>query len=100
MIYGYSACRLNSYIRVKGCSAHVCFQNVSLRESRPLNGSSRNPYLVECLLCHFVELNGCTLDANNVTYDSVYARASHVFLYNTGCITRCRVWRRTWRPRT
>ena len=84
MIYGYSACRLNSYIRVKGCSAHVCFQNVSLRESRPLNGSSRNPYLVECLLCHFVELNGCTLDANNVTYDSVYARASHVFLYNTG----------------
>ena len=35
-------------------------------------------------VCHFVELNGCTLDANNVTYDSVYARASHVFLYNTG----------------
>ena len=63
--------------------------NVSLRESRPLNGSSRNPYLVECLLCHFVELNGCTLDANNVTYDSVYARASHVFLYNTGLYNAC-----------
>ena len=84
MIYGYSTCRLNSYIRIKGCSAHICFQNVSLRESRPLNGSNRNSYLVECQMDHFVELNGCTLDANSTTYDSVYVRASHVMLYNTG----------------
>ena len=32
----------------------------------------------------FVEFSGCTLDANGITYDSVYARSSHVFLYNCG----------------
>lgn len=42
LIYGYSSCTLVSYISVKGCSAHIHFQNVSLRESRPLNGSNRN----------------------------------------------------------
>ena len=31
-----------------------------------------------------MEFNGCTLDANSVTYDSVYARSSHVYLYNCG----------------
>ena len=36
-IYGYANSRLNSYISVKGCSAHVCFQNLSLREIRTLN---------------------------------------------------------------
>lgn len=31
-----------------------------------------------------MEFSGCTLDANGITYDSVYARSSHVFLYNCG----------------
>ena len=84
MIYGYSACTLVSYISVKGCSAHVKFQNVSLRESRPMNGSNRNSYLVTLLLNHHVEINGCTLDANNVTYDSIYCRCTHCYVYNTG----------------
>ena len=69
---------------MKGCSAHIHFQNVSLRESRPLNGSNRNPYLVTLLLNHHVEINGCTLDANNTTYDSIYCRTSHCYVYNTG----------------
>ena len=33
---------------------------------------------------HFIEINGCTLDANGTTYDSVYIRSSHVFIINTG----------------
>ena len=33
---------------------------------------------------HHVEMNSCTLDANNVTYDSVYCRTTHVNLYNCG----------------
>ena len=84
MIYGYSVCPLNSYMTIKGCSSHIVIQNVTRRESRPLNGGSRNPYLVECLMNHFVEVNVCTLDANGTTYDSVYARSTHVYLYNTG----------------
>ena len=83
-IYGYgSNSILNSYIKVKGCFAQVCFQNMYLRESRSLNGSSRQPYLVELLMNHYVEFNGCTLDANSITYDSVYNRGSYVYL--TGC---------------
>ena len=84
MIFGFSACTLNSHITIKGCSAHIHLQNVPLRESRPLNGGNRNPYLVECLMNHYVEINGCTLDANGTTYDSVYACATHIYLYNTG----------------
>lgn len=75
---------LNSHIKVQGCFAHICFQNLHLRESRTLNGSSYQPYLVEVTKCHFVEFNSCTLDANGITYDSVYARSSHVYLYNCG----------------
>ena len=48
------------------------------------SGGGRNAYLVECQMDHHVEINNCTLDANGTTYDSVYCRASHVFLYNTG----------------
>ncbi|MEA5013433.1 MAG: hypothetical protein VB099_02625 [Candidatus Limiplasma sp.] len=84
MIMGYSSCPLYSYISIKGCSAHVLIQNLTLRESRPLNGGNRNAYLVECLMNHYVEINGCTLDANGTTYDSVYVRATHVFVNNTG----------------
>lgn len=84
IIYGYANSRLNSFISVKGCSAHICFQNVSLREIRTLNGSNRNPYLIELQMNHYVEMNSCTLDANNVTYDSVYCRTTHVNLYNCG----------------
>lgn len=84
-IYGYGdSSILNSYIKVHGCFAHICFQNVNLRESRTLNGSNRQPYLCEVTKCHFVEFSGCTLDANGITYDSLYARSSHVFLYNCG----------------
>ena len=84
-IYGYGENSiLNSYIKVHGCFAHICFQNLYLRESRTLNGSNRQPYLCEVTKCHFVEFTGCTLDANGITYDSVYARSSHVFLYNCG----------------
>ena len=84
-IYGYGDLSiLNSYIKVHGCFAHICFQNLYLRESRSLNGSSRQSYLTEITKCHFVEFSGCTLDANSITYDSVYARSSHVFLYNCG----------------
>ena len=84
IIYGYANSRLNSFISVKGCSAHICFQNVSLREIRTLNGSNRNPYLIELQMNHHVEMNSCTLDANNVTYDSVYCLTTHVNLYNCG----------------
>ena len=83
-IYGYSACRLNSFISVRGCTAHICFRNVSLREVRALNGTSRNPYLIDLQMNHHVEFNGCTLDANNVTYDSVYCRTTHAYLLNCG----------------
>ena len=83
-IYGYANSRLNSYISVKGYSAHICFQNLSLREIRTLNGSNRNPYLIDLQMNHHVELNNCTLDANNVTYDSIYCRTTHVYLYNCG----------------
>ena len=84
-IYGYGENSiLNSYIKVHGCFAHICFQNLYLRESRSLNGSSLQSYLTEITKCHFVEFSGCTLDANSITYDSVYARSSHVFLYNCG----------------
>ncbi|MBR6570009.1 MAG: hypothetical protein IKK75_06095, partial [Clostridia bacterium] len=84
-IYGYdSDSILNSYIQVQGCFAHICFQDLYLRESRSLNGTSRQPYLCEVTKCHFVEFSGCTLDANGITYDSVYARSSHVFLYQCG----------------
>ena len=75
---------LNSYIKVHGCFAHICFQNLYLRECRSLNGSNRQAYLTEITKCHFVEFNGCTLDANSITYDSVYARSSQVFLYDCG----------------
>jgi len=86
MIFGYgSTCPLNSYITIKGCSAYILLQNVNLRESRQLvNGTSRNGYLIECQMNHFVEINGCTLDANGTTYDSVYVKSSHVFIYGTG----------------
>lgn len=84
IIYGYANSRLNSFISVKGCSAHICFQNVSLREIRTLNGSNRNPYLIDLQMNHHVEMNSCTLDANNVTYDSIYCRTTHVYLYNCG----------------
>ena len=84
IIYGYANSRLNSFISVKGCSAHICFQNVSLREIRTLNGSNRNPYLIDLQMNHHVEMDSCTLDANNVTYDSVYCRTTHVNLYNCG----------------
>ena len=84
IIYGYANSRLNSFISVKGCSAHICFQNVSLREIRTLNGSNRNPYLIDLQMNHHVEMNSCTLDANNVTYDSIYCRTTHVNLYNCG----------------
>ena len=77
-------CKLNSYVVVKGCTANITFSNLNLREIRPLNGSSRNSYLIEIQTSHYVELSGCTLDANNTTYDSVYCRASHVSLINTG----------------
>ena len=83
-IYGYTSCRLNSYISVSGCSACICFQNVFLREIRTLNGSNRNPYLIELQMNHYVELNNCILDANNVTYDSVYCKTTHTYLYNCG----------------
>ena len=83
-IVGYSTCTLNSYITVKGCTANIAFSNLSLRESRPLNGSSRNGYLIECVMNHFVEFTGCTLDANNTTYDSIYCKASFVYVNNTG----------------
>ena len=86
VIYGYNSnTTLSSYITIKGCSAHIMLQNVSLREIRSLvNGTSRNGYLIECQMNHFVELSGCTLDANGTTYDSVYVRSSHVVLINCG----------------
>lgn len=85
MIYGYgNTCPLSTYISIKGCSAYVVLQNIVLREIRQLNNGSRNAYLVECQMNHYVEINGCTLDANGTTYDSVYAKASQVYLYNAG----------------
>ncbi len=79
-IYGYGEDSiLNSYIQVKGCFAHICFQNLHLRESRTLNGSNRQPYLVELQMNHYVEFNSCTLDANSITYDSIYNKGSYVY---------------------
>ena len=31
-----------------------------------------------------MEFNNCTLDANNVTYDSIYCRTTHAYLLNCG----------------
>ena len=85
VIYGYNNTTLSSYISIKGCSAYIMLQYVCLREIRPLvNGTGRNSYLVECQMNHFVELNGCTLDANGTTYDSLYVRSSHVVLISCG----------------
>ncbi|MDD3244265.1 MAG: hypothetical protein PHD32_11160, partial [Eubacteriales bacterium] len=85
MIYGYgNTCPLNSYLSIKGCSAYIVLQNITMREIRPLVNGNRNGYLVECQMNHYVEINGCTLDANGTTYDSVYVRSSHVYLYNVG----------------
>jgi len=84
-IYGYSSnSMLNSFIRVKGCFAPIYFQNVHLRESRSLNGSNMQSYLVELLMNHYVEFNGCTLDANNVTYDSIYNKGSYLYMSSCG----------------
>lgn len=84
-IYSYGGGMLCSYLTIRGCSAHIVLQNVSMREVRTLvNGTNRNPYLVELHMNHHVELNSCTFDANNVTYDSVYCRTTHVFLNNCG----------------
>lgn len=84
-VYGYGENSiLNSYIKVKGCFAHICFQNLHLRESRSLNGSNRQPYLVELQMNHYVEFNGCTLDANSITYDSVYNKGSYAYFNSCG----------------
>ena len=86
MIYGYgNTCPLNTYITIRGCSAHILLQSVTLRESRPLLSSGgRNSYLIECRMNHYVEISSCTLDANGTTYDSVYAHSSQVYMFNTG----------------
>lgn len=85
IISGYTNSTLNSYITIIGCQAYILFQYVRLRESRGyVGGTNRNSYLVECRMCHFVELNGCTLDANATTYDSVYCAAGNMALYNCG----------------
>ncbi len=84
-IYGYgTSSTLNSFIKIQGCFAHIHLQNISLRESRSLNGSNRQPYVVELQMNHYVELSGCTLDANNITYDSVYCRSTYLYIYNCG----------------
>ncbi len=83
-IYGYAACPLNTYMTIKGCSANILLQNITMREIRPLNGTNRNSYLIECQMDHYIEINGCTLDANNTTWDSVYLKATHALLNNTG----------------
>ena len=84
-IYGYGEDSiLNSYIQVKGCHTRICFQNLHLREIRSLNGSSRQPYLVELQMNHYVEFNSCTLDANSITYDSVYSRGSYAYFDSCG----------------
>lgn len=33
---------------------------------------------------HYVEFYNCTLDANSVTYDSVYSKGSYVYLNSCG----------------
>ena len=84
-IHGYGENSiLNSYIKVKGCHATICFQDLYLRESRTLNGSSRQPYLVELQMDYYVEFVGCTLDANSITYDSVYSRGSYAYFDTCG----------------
>ena len=35
-------------------------------------------------MSHYVEFAGCTLDANSVTYDSMYVRGSYVYITNSG----------------
>ena len=83
-IYGNEYCDLSSYITIRGCSAYIRLQSVTLRESRPLNGGNRNSYLIESHLNQYLEVNNCTLDANGTTYDSLYVKASRVYVYNTG----------------
>jgi len=84
-IYGYgTSSTLNSFIKIQGCFAHIEFYNVSLREIRGLNGSNYQSYLVELLMNHYVTFSNCILDANSVTYDSIYCRGSYVYLYACG----------------
>lgn len=85
MIFGYgNTCPLHSFISIQGCSAYILLQNITLREIRPLLNGNRNGYLVDCQMNHYIEISSCILDANGTTYDSVYVRSSHVYLYNTG----------------
>jgi len=49
-----------------------------------MNGLTRNFFLIECRMNHFVEINGCTLDAIGNTTDSIYARSSRVYAINSG----------------
>jgi len=84
-IYGYTSNSIiNTYIRIKGCFAHIYFQNVHLRESRSLNGSNMQSYLIELQMNHYIEFYGCTLDANSITYDSVYNKGSYVYMNSCG----------------
>ena len=85
VIYGYGTnSTLNSYVQIKGCYAYIRFYNVYLREVRGLNGTSRQSYLIELQMNHYVEFSNCTLDANSITYDSVYCRSSYVYLSSCG----------------
>ena len=84
LLLGYEKACARGYIKVYGCSAHIYFQSVSLRECCALSGSNRNPYLLECVTSTYVELMGCTLDANGTTYDAIYCRASTVHLQTVG----------------
>ncbi|MEA5016945.1 MAG: phage tail spike protein [Candidatus Limiplasma sp.] len=84
-IAGYAACPLVGYLSIKGCTAHIYIQNLTLRESRPLLvGGGRNSYLLELQMNHFVELAGCTLDGNGTTQDGCYCRTTHAYLNNCG----------------
>lgn len=66
-VNGNANCPLISYVTVKGNMAQIVFQNVTFRESRPLNGSAKNSMLVYCLTNHFVQFEACVFDANNTT---------------------------------
>lgn len=41
IIYDISSYLLSSYITIRGCFSHILFQNLNLRESRPLNGGNQ-----------------------------------------------------------
>ena len=83
-INGPSSSVVQGYMEVVACTAQILFQDLSLREIRPMDGSSRNDHLIRVSRCAGVTFDGCTLDGNDVTATLIQADASQLELDGCG----------------